>query len=310
MALKIVVSSDLEALPSSRGDLWSSSGDDPFFDLRFGSFREPILVAFLKAADGETIEPKVYVNRGSGYREKDAITHERGLGFILVADVGRSGLIRSLRVDPASRPGEFTFSVHAFADMESAQEAIRSRRESDMADAALWDIGRLPRFRVGLPPLRLRSKKFELTKFVRMQRALASQLPTTRPSPENTCWLSIVVPVYNAPKHYLDDLVKSFEAQGIDGAELILSDDASTSAETLRWYKSFSGRSHVKVVRNAVNGGIAEATNAGLAEASGIWITLLDHDDVIAPHALKVIAKAIIDHPDVTFLYTDELVVD
>lgn len=310
MALKIVVSNDLEALPSEDGDLWCSSGDDPFFDLRFGSLRAPILVAFLKTADGEAIEPKVYVNRGGGYRERDAVVHQPGIGFILLADVGRSGLIRSLRIDPASGPGEFTFSVQAFADMEGARRAIQSRRESDMADAVLWDIGRLPRFRIGLPPVRLRSRKFELSKFVRMQRALAAELPAMRPGPQNMPWLSIVVPVYNAPKQYLDDLVKSFETQGIEGAELILSDDASTAAETLLWYKSFSGRKHVRIVRNAVNGGIAKATNAGLADAAGTWITLLDHDDVIAPHALKVIAKAIVDHPDAAFLYTDELVVN
>ncbi|MGD9478982.1 glycosyltransferase family 2 protein [Shinella sp. G-2] len=310
MALKIVTSHDLESLPSPNGDLWSSSGDDPFFDIRFGSLRDPFVVVFIKSVDGETIEPKVYVNRGHGYREKDTVTREAGTSFILVADVGRSGLIRSLRFDPASGPSEFTFSVHSFANMESARQAISSRRENDMAEAVLWDIGRLPRFRIGLPPLRLRSKKFELSKFVSMQRALAAELPALGPGLGDMCWLSIVVPIYDAPKQYLDDLVKSFEAQDIEGVELILSDDASTSAETARWYKSFGARKHIRIVRNATNGGIAKATNAGLAEASGTWVTLLDHDDVIAPHALKVIANAIIDHPDVAFLYTDELVVD
>lgn len=310
MTLNIVASRDLHALPSMEGDLWSSSGDDPFFDIRFGFRRAPIVVAFLKATGSEAIEPKVYVNRGSGYREKDAISHPSRQGVIFVADVGRSGLIRSIRLDPANGPAEFSFSVQSFADRESAQRAIRLRSASDMAGAALWDVGRLPRFRIGLPSIRLQRKNAGLLKFLKAQHALAARLPPLRPEPQDAVWLSIVVPVYNAPTRYLDDLAASFAAQEIDGAELILSDDASTSTETLRWYESSPHRKRVRIVRNTVNGGIAKATNAGLAQASGTWIALLDHDDMVAPHALKVIAGAIASHPDAAFLYTDELVVN
>ncbi|PZR48534.1 MAG: glycosyltransferase, partial [Stutzerimonas stutzeri] len=132
----------------------------------------------------------------------------------------------------------------------------------------------------------------------------------TLPAEEDGVWLSIVVPVYNAPARYLDDLLQSFLTQKETRAELILSDDASTSEETKRWLSKARPHAAVRIVRNPANGGIARATNAGLAEATGRWVALLDHDDVIAPHALRLVREALARNPDAQFLYTDELVVD
>ena len=58
------------------------------------------------------------------------------------------------------------------------------------------------------------------------------------------------------------------------------------------------------------NRGIAAATNAGLARASGEWLALVDHDDVLAPFALERVMLALRVHPGCKYLYTDELVVD
>ncbi len=310
MALRIRASNDLVPLQRHGGDLWSSSGDDPFFDIRFNAIRQPVLVIFLKSTDGEMVEPKIYANKGHGYREQDTFQHDPGHCFIITANVGRSGFICSLRIDPSTQPGEFSFSVESFSDNESAERVIRTRTEGDMSDAIRWDIGTLPRFRLRLPSPRLRRRKSEVAKFADVQQALAKSLPNVRPEPNSAVWLSIVVPVFNAPKRYLDDLVRSFESQDAEGTELILSDDASTSGETLGCYEAYTKRKNVRIVRGPVNGGIAKATNSGLMEARGTWITLLDHDDVIAPHALKIIANAIINNPETQFLYTDELVVN
>ncbi len=52
------------------------------------------------------------------------------------------------------------------------------------------------------------------------------------------------------------------------------------------------------------------ATNTGLSQARGLWVAFLDHDDVIAPHAFKVVRHVFEQNPGANFLYTDELVVD
>lgn len=128
-------------------------------------------------------------------------------------------------------------------------------------------------------------------------------------------FISVVVPVYNTPVRYLDDLLASFLAQTIAGRsdglfELILSDDGSTSPETINRLRHLEKAAPVKVQWNATNGGIAAATNAGIRIARGDWVALLDHDDVIAPFALERIARALVDQPTCMFLYTDEVIAD
>lgn len=122
--------------------------------------------------------------------------------------------------------------------------------------------------------------------------------------------LSFVAPVYNTPTTYLDTLLASFLAQRADLCELVLSDDGSTASETRDWLDRHAATPRVSIVRNASNGGISRATNAGLAAASGEWVALLDHDDAIAPFAAERIVRALADHPDCEFLYTDEVVTD
>ncbi|HET7412663.1 MAG TPA: glycosyltransferase family 2 protein, partial [Pararhizobium sp.] len=141
--------------------------------------------------------------------------------------------------------------------------------------------------------------------------ALAARETAEIEADEDSIWLSLIVPVYNAPRRYLNDLLKSVRMQGIAGVELILSDDASSDPQTRKWLAAAQEcMADVTLVLNRENGGIAAALNAGLAQARGEWIGFLDHDDLVAPHALKLIRKALDAHPDAAFLYTDELVVD
>lgn len=307
MAMRILPSSDLARRLSPTGDGWRSVDDDPYFDIRYGALREPVVVAFIHS-ESETLNPRVYLNRGHGYREDDAIDVAPNRSFILIADVGRFGTANSMRIDPANYPCEFCFSVESYPTRIAAQAAIRERISTDMGDATIWDIGKLPRFR--LPKLKLKSRrlKSDTARFVATQYELASSVSVS--APQDGVWLSVVVPVYNAPARYLDDLVRSFEAQDLPGTELIFSDDASTSLETDAWYKTRSFEQNVRLVRNDQNRGIAIATNSGLKEARGTWVAFLDHDDMVAPHAFKVILKAIRENHDTDFIYTDELVVD
>src|SRR5262249_12438519 len=84
--------------------------------------------------------------------------------------------------------------------------------------------------------------------------------------------------------------------------------DGSTSPETRQWYETQRSKNNIRFVLNERNGGIAAATNAGLSHAQGQWIAFLDHDDVIAPHAFKLIRHTLEQNPNANFLYTDELV--
>ena len=125
-------------------------------------------------------------------------------------------------------------------------------------------------------------------------------------------YISFVVPVFNTKPRYLNDLLASFRRQIKSGAscELILSDDGSTDPATIAWLVRHSAEEDVRILRSTENGGIAEATNRGVAMARGEWIGLLDHDDALAPFAAALITDTLLRRPDCQFLYTDELVTD
>lgn len=308
MALKTIAKNDLEQTAGGRPDEWDSTGDDPIFHIVLPFRRNPHLVISLTCSEKD-IDPKIYVDRGFGFREKDAISINPGRVFLIRAKVGRYGLIHTLRVDPASFPTRLTFNVHAFRTAAQAQ-AYADTLGSAEEHANVIDLGRLPRLKLPVPHLSFRRRASLAARYANACYALAeAQAPMNLPANDDI-WLSIVVPVYNAPARYLDDLVQSFLAQKETGTELILSDDASTSEETRRWLSKVQPQAAIRVVRNPTNNGIAQATNAGLAEATGCWVTFLDHDDVIAPHALRLVHEALARNPDAQFLYTDELVVD
>jgi len=311
MTLKILPNADLEReiATDANSNLWKSLGDDPAFEIRFSPVRKRLLVLHIVATD-EPIDPKFYVNRGRGFREKDAVSLPEARRFVITADIGSLGTICALRADPVSFPTTFRFDVKAFASAKLAEKYI-SHLLSTEEKTERVDLGKLPQHWTKLPKLKFGKRAASLTtQYADANYRLAANLIALPASATVGTWLSVVVPVYNAPSRYLDDLVESFEAQGEQGTELILSDDGSTSQETRQWYEAQHAKDNIRLVLNERNGGIAAATNAGLSHARGQWIAFLDHDDVVAPHAFKLIRHTLEQNPDANFLYTDELVVD
>jgi O-antigen biosynthesis protein len=309
LAINVNPNNDIESLsePDCSLPAWEVTGDDPAFKLKFEIFRPRFLVVQFHALGDDLLDPCIYVNRGSGFKERDAVFLKSGRHFALTADLGSFGTVRALRIDPCSRYAKLSFEARAFHTRREA-DAYLSTVQSDYADIENVNLGPLPRFWFKVPAI-FKSKHTAITRYSSTTYQLAK---TTAPVATLSAqpWLSIVVPVYNAPPRYLEDILSSFKTQDQAGAELILSDDCSTSPETRAWLEAHRATEHVKVVFNAVNGGIAKATNSGLEQATGEWVTFLDHDDVVAPHALKTIRHALEEHPSAQFLYTDELIVD
>ncbi|MGF1459935.1 MAG: glycosyltransferase [Leptolyngbyaceae cyanobacterium] len=115
---------------------------------------------------------------------------------------------------------------------------------------------------------------------------------------------SIVVPVYNTPIDLLTQMTESVYQQWYDNWELILVDDASPLPAT-REALSALHHPQLKIRYLEQNQGIAGATNAAIAEASGDYIVFLDHDDELTPDCLYELSRCINDqNPD--FIYSDE----
>src|SRR5262249_1379608 len=99
--------------------------------------------------------------------------------------------------------------------------------------------------------------------------------------------ISLVVPVYNTPEEYLSLMVDSVMAQTYARWEPCLADDGSTAPHVRPFLDRLARRdARVKVAHLPRNRGISAASNAALALATGEFIGLLDHDDLLMPTAL------------------------
>jgi glycosyltransferase involved in cell wall biosynthesis len=115
------------------------------------------------------------------------------------------------------------------------------------------------------------------------------------------------MPTYDPQEGWIRPAIDSVVAQVYENWELCIADDASTAPHVdriLREYEAADDR--VKVVRRSENGGIAAATASALGIASGEFVALLDHDDVLRPHALHRVVEALRTAPDMDIVYSDE----
>ncbi|PRG13050.1 glycosyl transferase family 2 [Burkholderia multivorans] len=119
--------------------------------------------------------------------------------------------------------------------------------------------------------------------------------------------ISIVVPTYNSNIALLHEMIESVRAQIYPQWELCIADDASTIEAVRTTLADYASRdARIKVVLRDRNGHIAEASNSALACASGEYVALLDHDDILPEHALYMVVKAINEHPGARLFYSDE----
>ncbi len=99
--------------------------------------------------------------------------------------------------------------------------------------------------------------------------------------------ITVIIPVYNMKK-YLKKCVASVLSQTYTFLEIILIDDGSNdgSAEICDEYSKQDTR--IKVIHKN-NGGLSDARNRGLQEATGKWISFVDSDDYIQENMLETL---------------------
>jgi len=119
--------------------------------------------------------------------------------------------------------------------------------------------------------------------------------------------LSVLMPVYNTDERWLRRAIESVQHQLYPNWELCIADDRSTDprvGDVLREIQSSDPR--LRIHFRDVNGHISAASNSALALASGEFIVLLDHDDVLPRHALAAVVHELNRHPDADIVYSDE----
>lgn len=119
--------------------------------------------------------------------------------------------------------------------------------------------------------------------------------------------ISIIMPTYNTPIALLREAIDSVLAQAYDHWELCIADDGSSHPEVLEALAAYAeADQRIKVVYREEQGGISRASNSALEIATGKWVAMLDHDDLLAPQALLRVAETIKTKPRSQVIYSDE----
>ena len=114
--------------------------------------------------------------------------------------------------------------------------------------------------------------------------------------------VSVSMPAYNGGA-YIEESIKSVQAQTYTNWELIIVDDCSTD-NTVEEISNFLEDKRIRFLRNERNSGAAVSRNYALREATGKWIAFLDADDVWLPEKLEKQLDFMIQN-NYRFTYTD-----
>lgn len=120
--------------------------------------------------------------------------------------------------------------------------------------------------------------------------------------------ISIVVPMYKTKEKFLKELIECVINQTYANWELCLADGSPEKNEVYEKYVLKDERIKYKFLNE--NLGISGNSNKAIEMATGDYIALLDHDDLLAEYALFEVVKCINKYPDAEFIYSDEDKID
>lgn len=124
----------------------------------------------------------------------------------------------------------------------------------------------------------------------------------------NPIKFSIITPLFNTPEKYLLELLDSLEKQTYCNWELCLADGSDAEHDYVgKICRKWSERDN-RIVYSVLgkNTGISGNTNACIELASGEYVGLLDHDDILHESALFEMMETI-EKTKADFLYSDEV---
>lgn len=129
--------------------------------------------------------------------------------------------------------------------------------------------------------------------------------------PDNAPKFSIIIPLYNTPKRFLEALINSIKDQTYTNFEVCFADGSPAETKLEKDVEYYSGEdTRFKYHFIGENKGISGNTNEAVKMAEGDFIVLCDHDDLITPNALYEFAKATLDNPECDSIYSDEDKID
>lgn len=102
--------------------------------------------------------------------------------------------------------------------------------------------------------------------------------------------ISIIIPVYNREK-YIEECIRSIQAQSYKNYEIILIDDGSTD-NTLSICRTLAQEEPAIRIFESGHVGVSAARNIGLEAVRGDFVFFIDSDDVIHPKLLETLVTS------------------
>ena len=119
--------------------------------------------------------------------------------------------------------------------------------------------------------------------------------------------ISFVVPLYKTPEEFLKDMIGSIREQTYANWELCLADGSGEGASLEALVAPYMAEDkRIRYQNLGKNLGIAGNSNAAIAMATGDYIALVDHDDMLPPECAFMLAEKINEDPEAEVIYTDE----
>ncbi|ADN74654.1 glycosyl transferase family 2 [Ferrimonas balearica DSM 9799] len=297
---------------------WASTGYDPTFHLkhRGAAPKGWYMVSLRITASVPRVTAKLYADYGEGIDEKQALQFSVKSGTLFKRVCLFQDRPVRLRLDPCQQPCEFTVEHLAFTKLTErrARALMQKKLQGRRNLGALSSLD-------SSPLLEQYNQCFDhnLSAITYAQWMSQVEAPTLDSSSleaiyrklANKPLISVLLTTYNTEPELLRQCIESVQGQRYPHWQLCIADDASSHEPVRELLREFAETDkRIRLVLREKNGHISQASNSALELVNGEFVALLDHDDLLAPHALLMMVKAINDAPEAQFFYSDEDKID
>lgn len=323
--LTLLNSIDIIPLGDDRFELTSN---DPWLQFRVdgrGHALADLTVDVRSEIEGRRLTGRLYVDYGSGYINEHTVELPEAKDGKLTVTLTALDQIKSVRWDPDEKGNIIRFASIAFephGDLDRTLARVRAAypEEVQLEDdfrairRALADGEITPQRAIAVSRF-LGSAGAEspfdypywLRRWITPGPADYQRIKEMEAGFKRRPTFSFVMPVYNPPPALLAECIESMLAQTYADFEICIADDKSPNPEIRRLLEGYAAQDdRIKLALRPFNGHISAASNTALELATGEFIVLVDHDDLVPDYCLFTVAHYINQNPQAQILYSDE----
>ncbi|MEI7862029.1 MAG: glycosyltransferase, partial [Planctomycetota bacterium] len=303
---------------------WLSKGDDPQLHLASGSFerREGWYLIELCMRCNTSGVARLYVDIGKGYTDAHSVVLPWRNNRLLRRVIYLSAAPKRMRLDPLDGAGRFSVvrflcvrltPLMASLEMEWRLGDLTPSESSPGRLGAQQPTILYDRYNESFQAWLRGSENYQewISRIETSETSSPETLASEQAAFRHRPIISIVFPTYNTAEHLLRQAIDSVKAQSYTAWELCIADDASSQPHVRTVLAEYAQNDpRIRIAYRNENGRVAAASNSALALATGEYIALMDHDDVLPCHSLHFVVQALNRHPSAQILYSDEDKID